>query len=196
MTVSSPASDGAIAPNQAPLPLSERRYDWLFIAAFVLFASTSFCGDLVNLLMRPDPDSPYLMARLVYRVYAEGADPLLIANPRFLQAGAGVSALVFGSFYLVLIYAFVKGRDWIRLPSIFYAGMVVQTTFLVLVVGIAGDAPLFKMVCGAAYTGFDYTFTDVPKVLLYNVPYIVIPLLLVARMWRPHPFCRPIGRRN
>jgi hypothetical protein len=194
MPVSSPASDDAIAHSRTPLPLSERRYDWFFIAAFALFASTSFCGDLVNLLFRPDPDSHYVLARLVYHVYAEGADPLLIANPRFLQAGAGVSALVFGPFYLVLIYAFIKGRDWIRLPAVFYAGMVAQTTFLVLVVGFAGDAPLFKMVCGAAYTGFDYTFTDVPKVLVYNVPYIVVPLLLVARMWRSHPFCNPIGR--
>lgn len=190
MTVPSPVSDDAVTHGRAPLPLSERRYDWFFIAAFILFASTSFSGDLVNLLFRPDPDSHYFFARLVYRVYAEGADPLLVTNPRFMQASAGVSALVFGSFYLVLVYAFVRGRDWIRLPAVFYAGMVVETTFLVLVVGFSGDAPLFKTVCGAAYTGFDYTFTDVPRVLMYNVPYIVVPLLLVARMWRPHPFTR------
>lgn len=195
MTTSSPAPDDAVTTSRTPLPLRERRYDWFFIAAFVLFASTSFCGDLVNLLFRPDPDSQYFLARLVYRIYAEGADPLLVANPRFLQASAGVSALVFGSFYLVLIYAFVRGRDWIRLPAVFYAGMVVQTTFLVLVVGFSGDAPLFKTVCGAAYTGFDYTFTDVPKVLAYNVPYIVVPLLLVARMWRSHPFSGGRSRR-
>lgn len=188
MSVSSPASKDALTHGRAPVPLSERRYDWFFIVMFTFFAATSFCGDLVNFLFRPDPDSHHFLARLVYRLYAQDADPLLAANPRFLQAGAGVSTLVFGTFYVVLVYAFVRGRDWIRLPAAFYAGMVVEATFLVLVVGFAGDAPLFKRVCGAAYTGFDYTFTDVPKVLAFNVPYIVVPLLLVARMWRSHPF--------
>jgi hypothetical protein len=176
------------ANSEVSVPLRERRRDWFFIVAFAIFACTSFTGDLVNLLFRPDPHSHYPFARVVYHVYADGADPLLIANPRFLQAASGVSALVFGTFYVVAVYAFVKGRNWIRLPAIFYAGMVVQGTFLVLVVGFAGDAPLFQQICGAAYDGFDYTFTNVPKVLAYNLPYIAVPLLLVARMWRPRPF--------
>jgi hypothetical protein len=189
VTISAPATAGD-GLTHAPVPLRERRYDWFFIAAFALFASTSFTVDLVNLLMRPNPHSDFLFARVVYHVYAGGADPLLVANPRFLQVGAGISALVFGTFYLVLVYAFVKGREWIRLPAVFYAGMVVQTTFIVLVVGFTGDAPLFRAACGAAYAGFDYTFTNVPRVLAYNLPYIVVPLLLAARMLRPHPFSR------
>jgi hypothetical protein len=39
---------------------------------------------------------------------------------------------VFGTFYLVAIYVFVRGRDRIRLPSFIYTGMVVQTTFIVV----------------------------------------------------------------
>jgi hypothetical protein len=95
VTISAPATAGD-GLTHVPVPLRERRYDWFFIAAFALFASTSFTG----------------------------------------------------------------------------------------------DAPLFRAACGAAYAGFDYTFTNVPRVLAYNLPYIVVPLLLVARMWRPHPFSR------
>ncbi len=193
MTVS-PASTAVEATVvRTPIPFRERRRDWFFVAAFVIFANTSFTGDIVNMLARPAPDSDFFLARLVYRVYAEGTDPLLIANPRFLQVGASVSAVVFGTFYLVAIYAFVRGRDWIRLPSFIYTGMVVQTTFIVVMVGFTGDAPLFRSVCGSDY---DYTFTNVAKALAYNLPYIVVPILLVARMWRPHPFTRPAAPRK
>ena len=161
-----------------PVPLRERRRDWFFIAAFVIFAATSFLMDPVNVFGRPDPESTYVMSRIQYESYAAGADPLIIANPRFVQLTLGISAFILGPFYLVLIYAFVRGRDWIRLPAIFYAGIPVMGTTLYLGVGLLGDA------------GVDYKFLDTAKVLASNLPYIVVPLLLVARMWRPHPFTR------
>lgn len=172
---------------RTPIPLRERRYDWFFIVVFTVFIGSSFTGDIVNMVSRPDPDSDFFLARVVYHVYAGGTDPLLIANPRFLQVGAGVSALVFGTFYVLLVYCFIRGREWIRKPSFIYTGMVVQTTFIVVMVGFAGDAPLFQAVCNTVY---DYTFTNVPKALAYNLPYIVVPILLTARMWRAHPFTR------
>ncbi len=68
----------------------------------------------------------------------------MMANPRFVQLSVGlISALLFGGFYLVLSYAFVRGREWIRLPAIFGAGMVVRETGLYLTVLLLGDAPLF-----------------------------------------------------
>jgi hypothetical protein len=77
------------------------------------------------------------------------------ANPRFVQVTVGfVSALLFGVFYLVLIYAFVRGREWIRLPATFYAGMIVMGTSVYLAVGALGDAPLFALACGPG-SGFD-----------------------------------------
>jgi hypothetical protein len=188
MTISPTASTTASAAARSPIPLRERRYDWFFIVIFTVFIGSSFTGDIVNMVARADPDSDFFLARMVYHVYADGTDPLLIANPRFLQVGASVSALVFGTFYVVAVYCFIRGREWIRKPSFIYTGMVVQTTFIVVMVGFAGDAPLFQAVCNTAY---DYTFTNVPKALAYNLPYIIVPILLTARMWRPHPFTRP-----
>ncbi|MCX2930427.1 emopamil-binding family protein [Mycobacterium sp. CVI_P3] len=188
MTTSPATASTDAAAVRRPIPLRDRRYDWFFIVVFTVFIGSSFTGDIVNMVGRPDPDSDFFFARVVYHVYADATDPLLIANPRFLQVGASVSAVVFGTFYVLLVYAFVKGREWIRIPSFIYTGMVVQTTFIVVMVGFTGDAPLFQAVCNTAY---DYTFTNVPKALAYNLPYIIVPILLTARMWCPHPFTRP-----
>ncbi|BBY61740.1 hypothetical protein [Mycolicibacterium sarraceniae] len=51
-----------------------------------------------------------------------------------------MSAIVFGTFNVLLVYSFVRGREWIRKPSFIHTGMAVQTTFIVVMVGFAGDA--------------------------------------------------------
>ncbi|ORB75859.1 DUF2781 domain-containing protein [Mycobacterium scrofulaceum] len=170
-----------------PIPLRERRRDWFFIVMYSFFALTSALADTVNTVGHPDPRSGYFMARFLYNA---GTDSLLIANPRFVQVSVGyVSAMLFGVFYLVLIYAFVRGRDWIRLPAVFYAGMVVMGTGVYLAVGLLGDAPLFHLACGPN-SNYDYAFLNAAQSLAYNLPYPLTGLLLVARMWRDRPFTR------
>jgi len=177
------------APSAARIPLRERRRDWFFVVVFSIFASTSALIDTANTVGRPNPHSRNPMARFVYD-HAAGFDPVLIANPRFVQLTVGfVSAMLFGTFYLVLIYAFVRGREWIRLPAVFYAGMVVMGTGLYLGVGALGDAPLFALACGPG-SGFDYKSPNVPVSIAVNGLYPLVALLLVARMRRPHPFTR------
>lgn len=130
--------------STVPIPLRERRRDWFFVVMFAIFASTSFLTDPVTLLGRPDPNSRWFMSRFVYH---SGTDSLILVDPRFVQVSVGISA-VLGLFYLVLIYAFVRGREWIRLPGVFYAGMVVMGTGVYLAVGLLGDASLFQLACG------------------------------------------------
>ena len=169
-----------------PIPLRKRRRDWFFISMFALFASTSFLTDPVTLLGRPDPNSRWFMSRFVYH---SGTDSLILVDPRFVQVTVGISAVLFGAFYLVLIYALARGREWIRLPAVFYAGMVVLGTGVYLAVGFLGDAPLFHLACGAD-SAYDYKFVSAARSLAYNLPYPLVALLLVARMWREHPFTR------
>jgi EXPERA (EXPanded EBP superfamily) len=174
--------------STVPIPLRERRRDWFFVVIFAIFASTSFLSDTANMVGRPNPHSANPMARFLYA--HAGFDPVLLANPRFVQVTVGfVSALVFGVFYLVLIYAFVRGREWIRLPATFYAGMIVMGTSVYLAVGALGDAPLFALACGPG-SGFDYKSPNVLLSFAVNGLYPLVALLLVARMWRAHPFTR------
>jgi hypothetical protein len=182
-----PSNETPVPQPAVPLRLRERRRDWFFVIMFSLFALTSALSDTVNTVGRPDPHSAWFMARFLYNA---GTDSLLIANPRFVQVTVGwVSALLFGVFYLVLIYAFVRGRHWIRLPAVFYAGMVVMGTGVYLAVGLLGDAPLFHLACGPD-SAYDYKFVDAAKSLAFNLPYPLVALLLVVRMWRDRPFTR------
>jgi hypothetical protein len=101
--------------------------------------------------------------------------------------------MLFGACYLVLIYAIVQGREWIRLPAIFYAGMIVMGTGVYLGVDILGDAPLFALACGPG-SSFDYKSPNVLLTVAINGLYPLVALLFVARMWRPHPFTRRARR--
>ncbi|WP_231122500.1 hypothetical protein [Mycobacterium colombiense] len=175
--------------SRVSIPLRERRRDWFFVVVFAIFASTSFLIDTANMVGRPGPHSSNPMARFVYD-HMVGIDPVLIANPRAVQLIVGfVSALAFGVFYLVLVYAFARGGEWIRLPAIFFAGMVVMGTGLYLAVGVLGDAPLFALACGPG-SGFDYKAPNALMSVAVNAFYPLVALLLVARMWRAHPFSR------
>lgn len=82
--------------STVPIPLRERPRDWFFVVMFATFASTSFLFETANMVGRPNPHSGNPMARLVYNLSAD-IDPVLIANPRFVQLTVGfVSALLFG----------------------------------------------------------------------------------------------------
>ena len=82
--------------STAPIPLRERPRDWFFIVMFAIFASTSFLSDTANMVGRPNPHSANPMARLLYA--HAGFDPVLIANPRFVQVTVGgIVRLVIGA---------------------------------------------------------------------------------------------------
>ena len=182
------------------LPLSQRGYDWIFIVIFCVFAFTSFASDLVNAVMSPDAHSSYFWARAVYNTYAKGNDPLLIANPVFMRAMTAVSAFLFGPFYIVLVIAFITGKNWIRPFALFYAGMIVESMIVLVAVEFAGDLPLFqtmgaggvKSAAELAAAGLTPSLAvlNLAKFLLFNLPYYAFPILLAVRMWRPNPFSR------
>ena len=182
-----------------PVPLRERKRDIFFVVMFSTFAFTSFAADFVNAVMVPGPDQSYFWARAVYRTYALGCDPLLIANPRFLQAMCFISAFLFGPFYLVLVYSFVRGRNWIRPFALVYVGMIVESMLVLLAVEYLGDerflhlmAPSLRSAEELARSGLtpELTVQNSAKFLAYNLPYKIAPILLALRMWKDRPFSR------
>ncbi|GAA1390537.1 EXPERA domain-containing protein [Catellatospora chokoriensis] len=89
----------------------------------------------------------------------------------------GLSALVYMPFYLVLVYALVRGRNWIQLPAVVYATMISTITGII--------------VFGVEFFGEPQWQTPNPvKFLSFNLPYVLLPLLLLVRMRRPEPFAR------
>jgi hypothetical protein len=80
-------------------------------------------------------------------------------------------------FYLVLVYALLTGRNWIQLPAVIYATMIVSLTGIV--------------VFGVEFFGEPMWRTPEPgKFLPFNLPYVLVPLLLLIRMRKPDPFTR------
>jgi len=101
-------------------------------------------------------------------------DLFFAANHAYTRFSTGVSAFVYGPFYLLAVYAFVAGKNFIRPIALLYVGAIVYGT--------------------AQFIWWEYTIGPAPGVdsifWLFNGPYLLIPALLAARMWRAEPFSR------
>ena len=87
-----------------------------------------------------------------------------------------IDALFFGPFYCFAVYAFTKGKDWIRIPSVIYASVMLTNVTIIL---------------GEEIMGEHATPTLLP-VLAANASWVIVPALLIWRMWdAEHPFTRP-----
>ena len=84
------------------------------------FAATSFLFDRAAAMDTVGPDSADPFGRALW-MYGMRFDPLVAENPLFLRLMSGISAFVFGPFYVVLAWGLVKGRNWIRMPTIVWA---------------------------------------------------------------------------
>ena len=159
------------------LPLRERRIDLFFAVLFVIFAITSGISDAVPTLgIEMSPDSPNPLARANYW-YAIDADPLFMHPPVWMRFVTGLSTFVYGPFYLLLSWCLVKGKNWIQMPAVIYGTMISSITGVI--------------VLGEEFFGEpQYQTQNAPKFLALNLPYILLPMLLVARMRKPLPFTR------
>jgi EXPERA (EXPanded EBP superfamily) len=109
--------------------------------------------------------------------YGHQYDHDLLARPVWWKMTIWLDDLVFGPFYVVAIYAYIKGKNWIRMPSVIYASVLLTNVIIILGEEAAGQwaAPNFLMV------------------LLSNLAWIIFPLLIIGRMWgSPSPFTRAI----
>lgn len=155
------------------IPLKQRPLDIFLVACFAVFAFTSLVYEQyivfgVDLAATTDP-----IGRSWYW-YARSFDPIFLDTPLWLRIMCGIDAYLFGPFYLVLIYAFVRARDWIRIPALIYGAAIVYSTLVyfsweVLDAGNRAEANL-------------------PMIFLVNIPYTLVPLLLMWRVWHPLPF--------
>jgi hypothetical protein len=164
-----------------PIPLAERRLDLAFIGFFLVnLLFISYIVDLEQVLIADVARFTYPLwppARLVDLVhwYGRTFDPLMIARPPFWKATAWLDVLFFGPYYAAAIYAFWKGRDWIRVPTIIYATMLFTNVVLIMSEEAWGVNATPRLAIVAAL----------------NFPWFLVPVALIARMWRSeHPFTR------
>jgi hypothetical protein len=164
------------------IPFSQRKVDWIFVGFFLinLFFIT-YIVDVEQIIItdpfhfQPPPWPPASMVKLIHW-YGSSFDPLLMARPVWWKMTIWIDSLFYGPFYAFAIYAFIKGRNWIRIPAIFYAGMMFTGVIVILGEELAGP----------------HATPHLPLVLGLNLPWLLVPLLLTARVWQEHPFSRKV----
>lgn len=169
-------------PQDAPIPLRKRPGDLpivLFFAVNLLFIT--YMVDLEQLVVSNPAHFSYplwppgFVIDVVHR-YARAYDPLILARPVWWKMTIWIDALFFGPFYALGLFAFTRGRDWIRIPSIIYGSAIITVVIIILGEELAGPHA----------TPHPYV------VLLLNAPWILIPLYLIVRMGvNPRPFSEP-----
>lgn len=159
------------------LPLRRRGIDIFFAIVFSAFTITSLISDLLPTVgvNFSHPTGNFFVDSNYW--YAHDADPLFMNPPDWMRIVTGLSAFVYMPFYLVLVYSLLTGRNWIQLPAVIYATMIVALTGIV--------------VFGVEFWGEPQWRTPEPaKFLAFNLPYVLVPLLLLIRMRKPAPFKR------
>lgn len=164
----------------SPVPLRQRKLDLIFVVFFVInLAFITYIVDLEQLVIA-DPNSfqypiwpPKPLVDLIHS-YGENYDPLLMARPPFWRMTIWIDVIYFGPFYAAALYAFIRGRDWIRVPALVWSGMMLSNVLIILMDEISGVTPT----------------PNVPFVLAVNAPWLLMPVAMITRMLRDKPFTR------
>ena len=164
---------------RSPIPLRRRPIDFLFVAFFVVnLGFITYIVDFEQLVIADPsrfeyplwPPAPFV--DLVHW-YGRTFDPVLLQRPAWWKATIWIDALLFGPYYAVALYAFVRGRDWIRVPSVIWASVMLTNVTIILSEEAFGQ----------------YATPQLPMVLLANLTWLAMPLFMIARMARTeHPF--------
>ena len=155
------------------MPLRKRPFDAFLVCWFTVFALTSLVYEQfvvfgVDLAATGDP-----FGRSWYW-YARMFDPVFLAPPLWLRIMCAIDAYVFGPCYLVLIYAFTRCRNWIRVPALLYGAAIVYSTLVYFAWEVLDPANRAQ--------------ANLLGVFVVNIPYTIVPLLLLWRVRRPDVF--------
>lgn len=172
------------AAPRRPVPLSRRPADWALIAFFAVnLCFITYVIDIEQLTVGNPfhfryPLWPPPAAVNMVHAYGQRFDPLLMARPAFWRMTIWIDVLWNGPFYAAAIYAFARGREWIRVPALIWCGSMIAVVLVILAEEQSGvhRAPHFGVV------------------LLLNLPWLALPLATIARMARGHPFTEPAAR--
>jgi hypothetical protein len=164
------------------VPLRDRKVDFLFLAFFVVnLVFITYMIDLEQLVIRDPAHFTYPIwppAPLIDLMhwYGNHYDPLLMARPPFWRMTIWIDVIYFGPFYAAAIYAFLRGRNWIKVPALVWSGLMLANVLIILMDERYGvtPAPNFGLVVAA------------------NAPWLLLPFAVIFRLRRDQPFSRPI----
>jgi len=167
------------------IPLRERRIDWLLLVFFAInLGFITYIVDLEQLVIadRSHFEYPIWPPRIFVDLvhwWGDTFDPLLIARPPWWRATIWLDSLLFGPFYAVAIWAIAKGREWIRVPAIFWSGVMFANVSIIM----------FEELLGPHRTPAPFVVT------FANLPWWLLPFVVAWRFGKTdHPFTRDASR--
>ncbi len=161
------------------LPLRRRPVDWVILGFFAL--NLGFITYIVDVEQLTVADATHFQYPLwpppplvdLVHWWGRSFDPLLMARPPFWRATIWLDSLLFGPFYAVAIWAIVKGKAWIRVPAIFWAGVMFANVSIIM----------FEELFGTWRSPAPVVVT------MANLPWWMLPFLVAWRFGRSeHPF--------
>ena len=125
-------------PMRGLIPLSKRPLDIAFLGYFfVNLLFITYIVDFEQLVIADPNDFQYPLWPLPCLVdlvhwWARNFDPVIWARPVWWKMTIWIDALFFGPFYAVAIFAFIKGKNWIRIPSIIFSSVMITNVTIIL----------------------------------------------------------------
>lgn len=158
----------------AAKPLLRRPIDILLIIFYIISALYGLLFSLPEALGVPvSIDSPWPPLRMLYDwSIAQEPTQLLTPLPIFLRSATTIDGFFHSPFLLVMIYALFTGKPWIRLWAIFFAGSSVTNMFYYFMHTLLSDHPP----------------PNTAYYLAFNLPWMIMPMILAWRMRKPNPF--------
>lgn len=138
--------------------------DAAIVATLVGFAATSLLFDRAAALDLVAADSADPFGRWLWW-FGTTYDPLVAQNPWFLRVMSGISAFVYGPFYLWAAVALWRRNATLRMPALVYASTMLYSMVVHVAVEVWGDVPPLDMLVFS----------------LVYLPYCVLPVALVLR---------------
>ncbi len=172
---------GAFYMNRETIPLFKRKTDIAIIVFYLfnlLFISYLFDLEQVVVANASNFIYPFWPPRAVVDLvhwYGRTFDPLLFARPVWWKMTIWMDVIIFGPYYIAAIYAFFRGREWIRIPAVIVSAMLITNVIIILGEEAWGTypAPIYIMVLSA------------------NLPWFLFPVIIILRMALiEHPFTR------
>jgi len=157
----------------AAIPLRKRPLDACLVAFFCVFAVSSLVYEQFIVFDVDIARATDVFGRSWYW-YARTFDPVFLDPPLWLRIMCAIDAYVFGACYVLFIFAFVKGWNWVRVPALLYGSAIVYST--------------------AVYFGWEFldaanrSRANLAAVFVVNIPYTLVPLLLLWRVRHARPF--------
>lgn len=160
-----------------PLPISQRLTDIFIILNFMMFGFVAINRGPLSIWDALNPSNHSFSAEMVRKLvpkfmqdgltdWGETVEPQFKINPSWARIMNVWNLFIHVPFYLIAIYAFITGRDWIRYPTAVCMTTVMYSTFVIMGNNII--SPPYPIDLGTYYGSY--------------IPFLVIPLLIIIRV--------------